>query len=63
MFCLHLTHHRDTVDTDDYGSNQNLAYEPYKLSEEYLKGNIDLDVDSKRDLESGNGYLVEGLQI
>lgn len=56
-----LIHHTDTVDTDDYGSNQELAYEPYKITEKYKKRNIDLDDFSKKDLESGKWLFGRGV--
>lgn len=56
-----LIHHTDTVDTDDYGINQDIAYEPYTITEEYKKGNIDLDQLVKEDLDSGKWLFGRGV--
>lgn len=56
-----LIHHTDTVDTDDYGVNQELAYKPYEITEKYKKGNIDLDELVKKDLDSGEWLFGRGV--
>ncbi|WP_028829179.1 M20/M25/M40 family metallo-hydrolase [Proteocatella sphenisci] len=56
-----LIHHTDTVDTDDYGVNQELAYRPYDITEKYKEGNIDLDEHVKRDLDSGKWLFGRGV--
>ncbi len=56
-----LIHHTDTVDTDDYGTNQNLAYKPYDITEKYKAGNIDLDEHVQRDLDSGKWLFGRGV--
>lgn len=56
-----VIHHTDTVDTDDYGVNQELAYKPYEITEEYKKGNIDLGEDVKKDLNSGKWLFGRGV--
>lgn len=56
-----MIHHTDTVDTDDYGVNQELAYKPYEITEEYKKGNIDLDELVKKDLDSGKWLFGRGV--
>jgi len=56
-----LIHHTDTVDTDDYGSNQELAYKPYDITKKYEAGNIDLDEHVKRDLDSGKWLFGRGV--
>lgn len=54
-------HHTDTVDTDDYGANRELAYKPYKVTEKYKEGNIDLDYLVKKDLYSGDWLFGRGV--
>lgn len=56
-----MIHHTDTVDTDDYGANQELAYKPYEITEKYKKGNIDLDEMVKKDLDSGDWLFGRGV--
>lgn len=56
-----VIHHTDTVDTDDYGVNQELAYKPYEITEEYKKGNVDLDELVKKDLDSGQWLFGRGV--
>lgn len=56
-----LIHHTDTVDTDDYGINQELAYKPYEITEKYKAGNIDLDEHVKSDLDSGKWLFGRGV--
>lgn len=56
-----LIHHTDTVDTDDYGLNQELAYKPYEITESYKTGNIDLDEQVKKDLDSGKWLFGRGV--
>ena len=56
-----LIHHTDTVDTDDYGVNQELAYRPYDITEKYREGNIDLDENVKKDLDSGKWLFGRGV--
>lgn len=56
-----LIHHTDTVDTDDYGKNKSLAYKPFELTKMYLEGDIDLDENSKADLQSGNWLFGRGV--
>lgn len=56
-----LIHHTDTVDTEDYGSNQELAYKPYQITEKYKAGTIDLDELVKKDLDSGDWLFGRGV--
>ncbi|MGB5823103.1 MAG: M20/M25/M40 family metallo-hydrolase [Proteocatella sp.] len=56
-----LIHHTDTVDTDDYGINQELAYQPYNITQEYKKGNTDMDELVKGDLDSGKWLFGRGV--
>lgn len=56
-----IIHHTDTVDTEDYGVNQELAYKPYEITEEYKKGNVDLDELVKKDLQSGEWLFGRGV--
>lgn len=56
-----LIHHTDTVDTEDYGANRELAYKPYEITQEYKKGNIDLDKRVKADLDSGEWLFGRGV--
>lgn len=56
-----LIHHTDTVDTDDYGINQPLAYKPFELNEKYLDGSVDLDDSSLKDLQSGDWLFGRGV--
>lgn len=56
-----LIHHTDTVDTDDYGAYQELAYKPYEITEAYKKGNIDLDELVEKDLMSGDWLFGRGV--
>lgn len=54
-------HHTDTVDTQDYGVNQELAYKPYEITEKYKEVNVDLGEDAKKDLESGKWLFGRGV--
>ena len=56
-----LIHHTDTVDTDDYGTNQSLAYQPFDLTARYKEGAVSLDAGSKTDLESGQWLFGRGV--
>lgn len=56
-----LIHHTDTVDTDDYGIHQALAYQPFVLTKEYTEGLMDLDDKSRADLSSGDWLFGRGV--
>lgn len=56
-----LIHHSDTVDVDDFGIYKDLAYDPYKITEKFKEGNIYLDEDSKKDLDSGQWLFGRGV--
>lgn len=56
-----LIHHTDTVDTDDYGINKELAYKPFLLTEKYLEGNVDLSEPVLDDLKSGEWLFGRGV--
>ncbi|NLY37625.1 MAG: M20/M25/M40 family metallo-hydrolase [Tissierellia bacterium] len=56
-----IIHHTDTVDTDDYGVNLELAYKPYEITEEYKKGRVDLDELVQKDLDSGQWLFGRGV--
>lgn len=56
-----MIHHTDTVDADDYGVNQELAYKPYEITEKYKEGNVDLDSVVRKDLDSGDWLFGRGV--
>lgn len=58
---LVLIHHTDTVDTDDYGANQSLAYMPYALTKSYTDSDLDLEPDIQADLDSGQWLFGRGV--
>lgn len=55
-----LIHHTDTVDVEDYGSLKDIAYNPEALNKTYLSGSVDLNEDTKKDLEKGGWILGRG---
>lgn len=54
-----LIHHTDTVDTDDYGKYEELAYWAGELESKYME-EASLDEDTKVDLESGKWIFGRG---
>lgn len=56
-----LIHHSDTVDTEDYGKFKHLAYSPYELTEKYRESSVELDEDSRMDLDSGQWLFGRGV--
>lgn len=56
-----LIHHTDTVDTDDYGTFQKLAYSPFELTSKYKDGDIHIDESTRADLEGGKWLFGRGV--
>lgn len=56
-----LIHHSDTVDTLDYGRLKKIAYHPEELMEALLKDELDLNIETKEDLESGDWIFGRGV--
>ena len=56
-----LVHHSDTVDTEDYGINQSLAYDPYLITDKFKKEDINLGEDARKDLDSGQWLFGRGV--
>ena len=56
-----MIHHTDTVDTEDFGKHQDLAYEPDQLAKFFESGEISLDPESEQDLRSGEWLFGRGV--
>jgi len=56
-----MIHHSDTVDTDDYGCNRDMALRPWELTERYRAGAADLDSEAREDLEGGGWLFGRGV--
>src|SRR5699024_6367428 len=56
-----LIGHTDTVGISDYGSLQNIAHQPYQLTEKLKEMKDTLPLEAQKDLESGDYLFGRGI--